>query len=215
LPWLLIVLAAPLLSPLERQDPSKDDVKKATTEILSSRDYNRRDESPTVAKELYERIRKWFDSLGKLWDRSPTLAWIVLGILVAALVAIIGHFCTVLYRSTRAVKLAREGRVAVRHSDDPRTLLDGARKAGDVIAALTLYVQAAMAGLDRRGVVRLTETATVREYRGLLRTRPIDARLFERLMTVYEPGVFGRKPVAAEAVREVDKAAEQLIGGGA
>ena len=215
MPWLLIVLAALRPSPPERQEPSKDDVKRATREILSSRDYDRRAQESSTGKRLYEKVRDWFDSLGGLWETSPILAKVLIGLLLGVLLAIIVHFCTVLYRSTRAVKEAREGRAAVRQSDDPRALLEGARKAGDVLAALTLYVQAVMAGLDRRGVVRLTETATVREYRGLLRARPADARLFERLMTVYEPGVFGRKPVSPEAVRDVDQAAELLIGGGA
>ena len=218
MPWLLIVSAALLPSPPREefsrsQDASRDEVKRAVQDVLSSRDYDQRRFSPTLAQKLWEKIKKWFEGLGRLWNTSPALAWAVIGICSALLLAIAAHFLLILYRSTRSVKEAREGRGLKLLKEDPRVLLERARKADNVIAALTLYVMAAIAGLDRRGIVRLTETATVREYRGFLRARPTDAASFDRLLSYYEPGVFGRKPVPPDAVKECDRAAARLIGG--
>lgn len=212
MPWLLTSSVLLLLSPLN-QEASRDRVQEAVREVLSSRDYDDVSLSPTIGQRILEKIKEWFSAIGRIWQVSEPLAWTVMIVACLALIAIAVHFFTVLFRATRSVKEAREGRAAVARREDPRLLLDRARKAPEIMAKLRLYVQAAIAGLDRRGVVRLLETATVREYRSFLTARPGDAASFDRLMSTYEPGVFGRKPVAAEAIQECDRAAVQLIGG--
>lgn len=210
MPWLLIALAAGLPSPPE-QEPARQEIQDVTRDVLSSRDYNPRQVSPTLAQRAWERLKRLFDSIGRVWE-VPGLGWLLTGGLAAILLAILGHVALIFYRATRVRKkdviaMAKTAR------GDPGKLLEEARKAaagGDLVAALTLYVRASLEGLDRRGIVRLTETSTVREVRGMLHARPTEAKLVDQLLVIYEPGVFGRKPVTGEAMQGCDAAARRL-----
>ncbi len=210
MPWLLIASAALLPSPCETgQDaPTREEVRRTLTDVLAGRDYHRSATGETVGERILDWLKRLFEGVGGLpgWMQTALLM-----ACVAVLVAIGVHFLVTLYRSTR-VRREELDAIAAARGADPRALLGQARKAADPATALSLYLRAALAGLDRRGVLRLGETSTVREVRALLSTRP-DAASFDRLLVHYEPGVFGRKPVAAGAVSDCDAAAVALIGG--
>jgi hypothetical protein len=116
------------------------------------------------------------------------------------------------FRASRGRDRAAAGK---RDARSPRALLDDARAAarrGDAAAALTLYLRGAVLGLDGRGLVRATDTATVREYLALLGRHAAERGLFSRFLNHYEPGVFGRRPVPRESLDECDGLARRLAG---
>lgn len=208
--WLLIASAALLPWPCEAgQDaPARGEVRRTLTDVLAGRDYQRPVTGETVGGKILDWLKRLFEGVGGLpgWMQR-----ILLVLCIAILVAIGVHFLVTLYRSTR-VRRDELDAIAAARGADPRALLDQARKAADPATALSLYLRAALAGLDRRGVLRLGETSTVREVRAVLASRP-DAAPFGRLVDHYEPGVFGRKAVPPGAISDCDAAAVALIGG--
>lgn len=200
-----------------RQDlPESEAVRDAARRILESEEFQFGPNTNTGFMDwVMRKLRQLFDALGSLSESSPALSWLIIGLCVAVLALIAFHMIVVIRRAIAASRAPGGPRAAAARREKPSQLLDRARQAaaaGDIPGALTLYLRAAILGLDHRGLQRLTETATAREYLALLRKHPAERSLLERLLAHYEPGVFGRRPLGPEPMNDVDTLARRLIG---
>jgi uncharacterized MAPEG superfamily protein len=168
-----------------------------------------------MLQEIIRKIQEFFNWIGELYQYSPLLYWVVLILCCLILAAIFTHAGVVMARAFRAARRSGAGPRAARDRTSPSKLLEEARRAaaaGETARALTLYLRAAILGLDLRGLVRTTETATVREYLGLLGRCPSERGLFERFLLHYEPGVFGRRRLEPASWQECDGITRRLSG---
>ena len=198
--------------------PAASEIRAAAERILDSPDFRSRGSGgPSMAEWLMEKLRGIAEWLGRLHGFSPVLYWVVLVICCLILAAVFAHAGVVLARAFRAARKPGGDPRLLRDRRSPSKLLEEARQAalaGDTARALTLYLRAAILGLDLRGLVRATDTATVREYLGLLTRHPRERGLFERFLLHYEPGVFGRRNLEAASLQECDGLTRRLSGEG-
>ncbi len=194
--------------------PAPVEVREAARRILESGDFTfSRPADPNVLAWLWH---KFLDLVEALRTLPAAVRLIIMGICVLVLAAIFAHAWVVFMRSVR--KSRRKGADDARRprAEKPSSLLDAARKAaaaGDIAAALTLYMRGVLAGLDQRGLQRQIETATAHEYLGLLRRHPQERALFEQFLRFYEPGVFGRRALGGDPMNECDRLARRLAAG--
>ncbi len=194
--------------------PDSGAVRDSARRILSSEEFQFGPETDAgLLAWLGDKVRRFFEVLGSLWETSPALAWLIIGACVVVLGFIVVHMIVVIRRAIAASRTPGGARAAVARRERAAQLLAQARQvaaAGDIPAALTLYLRAAILGLDQRGIQRHIETATAREYLLLLRRHPAERTLFERLLAYYEPGVFGRRELGPEPLKDVDTLARRL-----
>lgn len=202
--------------------PARSVVRERLEGILSSGEY---DVSPTAGVSrsfwswLGEKLRDLFSGLTDLQDSAPGLFWIILIGCFLVLGLIVAHASTVLLRAIRASRPVLGGPAPRGPGrEDPHALLDRARTAageGRLLEALALGHRAALAGLDRRGLVRLQESFTIGDVRRQLRRHREAARAYGRLAAIYEPAAFGRAPLKNADCESGLTAAGSLVGGGA
>jgi hypothetical protein len=194
--------------------PDPGAVRDSARRILSSEEFQFGPRSDSgLFDGVWEKLRRFFDALGSLAETSPMLAWLIIGACFVVLGLIVAHMVVVIRRAIAASRAPGAAPAAATGREVAAQLLDRARKAaaaGDIPGALTLYLRAAILGLDERGVQRLVETATAREYLSLLRKSLDERTLFERLLAHYEPAVFGRRALGPEPMLDVDTLARKL-----
>jgi len=197
--------------------PDAGAVRDSARRILSSEEFQFGPRSDRgLFDGLLEKLRQFFDALGSLAETSPALAWLIIGACVVVLGLIALHMVVVIRRAIAASRAPGGApAAAAARREVAAQILERAREAaatGDIPGALTLYLRASILGLDQRGIQRLVETATAREYLSLLRKRPDERTLFERLLAHYEPAVFGRRALGPEPMKDVDALARRLTG---
>ncbi|MBI4565545.1 MAG: hypothetical protein HY716_12695 [Planctomycetes bacterium] len=196
--------------------PDREEIRKAARAILDSGAFRFGPERDrTFFRWLIEEMQGLFETLAGLHEASPVLYWLVLVACLLILVPIFLHAGIVLARAVRSRRRSVSGPASGRRGESPREILDSARAAarrGDVVLAVSLYLRAAMSGLELRGLARGAERATVREYEALLRGHPGDRALFGRLVSYYEPAVFGRRPLEPRVLSDCDGIARRLAG---
>ncbi len=172
--------------------------------------------------DILQSILRWLQetlgSLVRLGQESPLFLWLVLIACAVILGAILLHAGIVLSRALRESR-AGAGERPVTYAagaEDPVDLLQRARHEaaqGRSAEAARLSHRASVAGLGRRGLLRLQETLTTGDCRRQLAASPRDREAFDSLARIYEPAWFGKAPVnPAELDRCFDLAARLVRG---
>jgi hypothetical protein len=214
-----------LLLMLALQDalPGGADLRPRLDRILSSQEYST--DGPAQGNtDVVQSILRWVQnalaSLTRLGQRSPLFLWIVLLSCLLILGAIVLHAAIILSRALREARSGRGegGSVYVAGTEDPMELLERAReeaRRGRAADAARLSHRASVAGLGRRGLLRLQETLTTGDCRRQLATCPRDRETFDSLVRIYEPAWFGKAPVSAAELEACLSLAAQLVRGSA
>jgi Domain of unknown function (DUF4129) len=169
-------------------------------------------------QRLWQRIGEWFGSFGDLRSENPLVYWLIIGLLVAAALAIV----LVLIRGAMSRlddRPAPEARPAGPVNARVRTAgewEDEARRAAAAgryrDAAVALY-QALLLRLEAAGIVRYDPAKTPGDYRREARRDPRAAGALTAFLRGFEPAVFGGRPLDGDGYERLRAAAAEAGGG--
>lgn len=197
------------------QAASADSIRTVVRQVFAASEY---DWKSGVRTSVWSRVGLWFLRgvawLERLHDTHPVGYWVLIGLMVAMLVAILVHFGYVLVRVLRPVTTGRTaGPAPAPPPRDARWHLAEARRlaaAGRYADALGHRYLALMLDLDRRGVVRFHPSKTPAEYLGEVAVDSAARSGFADLVWSLYRHLFGGAPCAAEEWAAFDLAAASL-----
>jgi len=149
--------------------PDPDVIRRTADEVVRRPEFRLEPvrDSSLLQKFLW-RLWLWFFKLmGQLWDVSPVLAWLVVILLVATLVALIVHIFYTLRQGLRSHIGLGAALTSKRRQFDPAQLEREAEEAAgrhDYIGAVRLLFRAAVVRLDQQAGRIARPGTTNREY---------------------------------------------------
>ncbi|HEX5870227.1 MAG TPA: DUF4129 domain-containing protein [Longimicrobium sp.] len=175
-------------------------------------------------RQLWARIGQFFDRFGDLRSDSPFLYWLVIGVLVAAALAIVGYllWSTLLRMEARGGESGAQGapRPAAAPNARARTAPEweeAARRAAAEgryrEAAVALY-QALLLRLEAAGALRYDPAKTPGDYRRETRRDPRAAGMLTAFLRGFEPAVFGGRALDGDGYERLRAAASGAGGHG-
>jgi Domain of unknown function (DUF4129) len=174
-------------------------------------------------RQFWARVGQFFDRFGDLRSDSPFVYWLVIGILVAAALAILGYllWSTLVGMAERgAVERTAEVRGGGAPNARARSAAEWeeeARRAAGAgryrEAALALY-QALLLRLETAGAVRYDPAKTPGDYRREARRDPRAAGTLTAFLRGFEPAVFGGRALDGEGYERLRAAASGAGGHG-
>jgi hypothetical protein len=151
------------------------------------------------------------------------VVWLIVGWLILALAAILGHLIytlwTILGGASRAAGSGSSVRrhpgelLGIRDLDFDSVYAQAGRllAAGDWLAATKYLYVAAILWLDRQGWIAFQPAKTNREYLGQLRDQGRLQGPFRRLTDGFEAIVYGGRPATGTTSREMANTVESLL----
>jgi hypothetical protein len=201
--------------------PSAGEVQAAVNEVFSRPEYQQhfgfrdwiREKRALAVMWLLERI----GALAGLRLTHPVIFWPVVGWMVVALLALLGHLVWSTVQATRrSDETATPGKLAARAR--PRGFAEWEAEAARLAAeghlreaAAALY-QALLLRLDAGGAVRFDPSKTPGDYRREARPHPQAARTLGSFLRLFEPVAFGGREVDGAGWERLRSAAR--VGGG-
>jgi hypothetical protein len=173
-------------------------------------------------RQLFARIGHFFDRFGDLRSDSPVFYWVVIGLLVAAGLAIIGFLLwNTLARMEERGAVARPGaqrgaaqnaraRTAPEWEDEARR----AAAAGRFREAAVALYQALLLRLEAAGALRYDPAKTPGDYRREAKRDPRAAGALTAFLRGFEPAVFGGRALDGEGYERLRAAAAGAGGHG-
>ena len=170
-------------------------------------------------RRTWARFGEWFSSFGDLRSDSPVVYWLVIGILVAAGLAILFF----MVRNTLA-RLDEPGerrplrpagpvnaraKTAAEWEDEARR----AAAAGRFREAAVALYQALLLRLEAAGVIRYDPSKTPGDYRREARRDPRAAGALTQFLRGFEPAVFGGRALDGDGYERLRAAAAEAGGG--
>ena len=154
-------------------------------------------------REMFARLGQWMSRFGDRRSDSPVVYWLVIGLLVAAGVAIVGlllwnTFSRLEERGTprpaaRGPAVNARARTAAEWEDEARRAAAAGRFRD---AAVALY-QALLLRLETAGALRYDPAKTPGDYRREARRDPRAAGALTAFLRGFEPAVFGGRVLDA------------------
>ncbi len=173
---------------------------------------------------LLRRLRQMLGGLsesGPLAGLPPWMTWVIAGVLIALLVLILAHIALTVRRALVEPAVRRGPSVGERRREDPAALLasaEQARNRGDYDRAVRLLYRAALARLDRLGVLRFDAARTNWEnLRALPADQPVVRAAMATLARAVDDIAYGGAPAlrsTAERCRASVDALWRAEGGG-
>lgn len=161
---------------------------------------------------ILEAIGEWLDRIPALHSASPVLFWLIVGTLGLAAAFLVALLLKRLFErlgesGPAAARARAEGarerpRDAGGWEDEARRLAGAGRYRE---AAVALY-QALVLRMDAAGAVRFDPSKTPGDYRREARPHPL-SRALGAFLRVFEPAVFGGRPLDAAAYERLRAAA--------
>lgn len=175
-------------------------------------------------RQLWARIGDWFDRFGDLREASPMVYWAVIGVMVAAGLAITGYllWSTLLRMEARDFpdrsRDAKPGpagtnaraRSAAEWEEEARRAAAASRYRE---AAVALY-QALLLRLEAAGALRYDPAKTPGDYRREARRDPRASGALTAFLRGFEPAVFGGRALDGEGYERLRAAASGANGNG-
>ncbi len=168
-----------------------------------------------IRRRAYELV-DWFAALHQ---EHPITYWILLGVLLALLTAIMVHFSYLIYRALRP-----KGAPPEHASGRRRVVKDAAwylqeahrlEDAGNLLGSLVMRFRSLVMELDRRSIVKFDPSKTPIEYVREA-TVPNEGRdLFRRIVAGVYRHAYGGEAVTQDGLREFDRMAGELVAANA
>ncbi|MCY2967082.1 MAG: DUF4129 domain-containing protein [Planctomycetota bacterium] len=209
---------SPVRSAIAQESPDEAAIRQELDEILEHPDFRRlrlKVDPPEVEIPWFKRFYDWLDGLFPTPSGGGRFSWIgdafrifgytVIGILVCGIIWLIVKGVNA-WRASRREKLGvsmsfEEGSAELPPGDIPADeYLRRARELsaqglfGEAIAQLLL---GAMSATERSGLIRFRRGLTYRDYVRALRQQPEPRDSFRKMVHIYLPIGFGRRPAAS------------------
>ncbi|HEU0301268.1 MAG TPA: DUF4129 domain-containing protein [Longimicrobium sp.] len=171
-------------------------------------------------RRMWARIGEWFSSFGDLRSDNPVIYWLVIGLLVAAGLAILFF----LVRNTlarlgeeaaapRPVRPAGPVNARARTAGEWEEEARRAAAAGRFRDAAVALYQALLLRLEAAGVLRYDPAKTPGDYRREARRDPRAAGALTAFLRGFEPAVFGGRALDGDGYERLRAAAAEAGGG--
>ena len=199
---------------IQPQAISRDSVESVTDDVFAAPEYDWAEVRDPFAwiRRRYAELVDWFTTLHQ---DHPVVYWIVLGVMLVLLVAILVHFSYLIYRALRPYQTLPEhasvGRRVVR---DAAWYLREAHRledAGNLLGSLVMRFGSLVMDLDRRNVVTFDASKTPIEY---VREAEVPAEgrdLFRMIVGGVYRHAYGGEPVTRDGLSEFDRMAGELV----
>jgi hypothetical protein len=196
-------------------------VRAAIQEVLAQREFADLHADPYA---VWRALAEWIHSMTEtLHDLPEWAVWLIVGWLVLALAAILGHLIytlwTILGGTARAARAgpSRRGHpgelLGIRDLNFDSVYAEAGRllAAGDWLTATKYLYVAAILWLDRQGWIAFRPAKTNREYLGELRARAQLQAPFGQLTDSFEGIVYGGRPATMATSQEMAHTVEGLL----
>lgn len=205
-----------LVSAPAQDAPDRREVRRLVEDILSSGEYDTSGPEETQDEpKSRERKRSGQGGPSEGIPIPPIFEWILYGVCIAALAAILAFVTRSLVRmrGARPKEEKAETADAPATPDEPEALLARAEAEaarGRHVEAIRFCHRAALLGMDRRRLLRFQEWLTCGDYRRSLGSHPAEGERYDVLAGVFERAYFGRTAVGDAEYRKCRLNAETL-----